>query len=110
MTDIVERLLEDAESHYEVARSADMRPEDTLNWGHGQNCQEAADEITRLRAEVEQNAIDLEEYRRDVERLRAALLLARKYVLVQSCELSLQPDDAARDLDVIDEALEEDDD
>lgn len=30
----------------------------------------AADEITRLRAEVAQNAIDLEEYRRDVERLR----------------------------------------
>ena len=34
---------------------------------------QAADEITRLTAEVEQNAIDLEEYRRDVERLRAAL-------------------------------------
>ena len=34
---------------------------------------EAGDEITRLNAEVEQNAIDLEEYRRDVERLRAAL-------------------------------------
>ena len=33
----------------------------------------AADTITALRAEVEQNAIDLEEYRRDVERLRAAL-------------------------------------
>ena len=43
------------------------------------------------------------------ERLRAALLVARKYVLVQSCELSLKPEDAARDLDVIDEALEEDD-
>jgi len=54
------------------------------------------DTITRLTAEV--------------ERLRAAILVARKYVLVQSCELSLQPDDAARDLDVIDEALEEDDD
>jgi hypothetical protein len=39
----------------------------------------------------------------------AALLVARKYVLVQSCELSLKPEDAARDLDVIDEALEEDD-
>jgi len=35
--------------------------------------QEALDEITRLTAEVEQNAIDLEEYKRDVERLRAAL-------------------------------------
>jgi flagellar biosynthesis chaperone FliJ len=73
MSEIVERLLKDAESHYEVARSADMRPEDTLNWEHGQNCQAAADTITRLTAEVEQNAIDLEEYRRDVERLRAAL-------------------------------------
>ena len=30
-------------------------------------------EITRLTAEVKQNAIDLEEYRRDVEKLRAAL-------------------------------------
>ena len=131
MSDIVERLLNDAESHYEVARSADMRPEDTLNWEHGQNCQDAADTITRLRAdiisykignkdlqdhcteitsltaEVEQNAIDLEEYRRDVEKLRAALLVARKYVLVQSSDLSLKPEDAARDLDVIDEALEE---
>jgi hypothetical protein len=68
------------------------------------------DQNTRLTAEVEQNAIDLEEYRRDVERLRAALLVARKYVLMQSCELSLQPDDAARDLDVIDEALDQDDD
>jgi|688.fasta_scaffold747687_2 hypothetical protein len=45
----------------------------------------------------------------DNEKLRAALLVARKYVLVQSCELSLKPEDAARDLDVIDEALEEDD-
>jgi len=35
--------------------------------------EEALAEITRLTAEVEQNAIDLEEYRRDVERLRAAL-------------------------------------
>ena len=52
MSDIVERLLKDAESHYEVARSADMRPEDTLNWEHGQNCQEAADTITALRADI----------------------------------------------------------
>lgn len=36
---------------------------------------EAADEIVKLRTEVEQNYIDLEEYRRDVERLRAALLV-----------------------------------
>jgi YD repeat-containing protein len=52
MSDIVERLLKDAESHYEVARSADMRPEDTLNWAHGQNCQEAADTITRLQYDL----------------------------------------------------------
>jgi hypothetical protein len=51
MSDVVERLLKDSDSHYEVARSADMRPEDTLNWEHGQNCQEAADTITRLTAE-----------------------------------------------------------
>ena len=58
MSDIVERLLKDAESHYEVARSADMRPEDTLNWEHGQNCQEAAAEITRLTAEGDALASD----------------------------------------------------
>jgi hypothetical protein len=60
MSDIVERLLNDAESHYEVARSADMRPEDTLNWKHGQNCQEAANTITRLTAENEKLAEALE--------------------------------------------------
>jgi hypothetical protein len=98
MIDIVERLQR------KVFRGPTMEAvhTKTLEW-------EAADTITRLTAEVEQNAIDLEEYRRDVERLRAALLVARNYVLVQSCELSLQPEDAARDLDVIDEALEEDD-
>lgn len=32
-------------------------------------------QITRLRAEVEQNAIDLEEYRRDVERLRSVTVV-----------------------------------
>jgi hypothetical protein len=53
MSEIVDRLLKDAGSHYEVARSADMRPEDTLNWEHGQNCQEAAATITRLTAENE---------------------------------------------------------
>ena len=53
---------------------------------------------------------DLRHAAAEIERLRAALLVARKYVLVQSCELSLMPEDAARDLDFIDEALEEDDD
>jgi hypothetical protein len=60
MSDIVERLLNDAESHYEVARSADMRPEDTLNWGHGQNCQEAANTIARLTAQNEKLRAALE--------------------------------------------------
>lgn len=86
--------------------------------------QEALDEITRLTAEVDwhkensarcqdtQAALLWEITHLTAERnkLRSALLVARKYVLVQSCELSLMPDDAARDLDVIDEALEEDDD
>ena len=53
---------------------------------------------------------EIDRFRAENEKLRAALLLARKYVLVQSCELSLQPEDAARDLDVIDEALEKDED
>jgi two-component sensor histidine kinase len=35
----------------------------------------ASDTITRLTAEVEQNAIDLEEYRRDVERLRSVTVV-----------------------------------
>jgi hypothetical protein len=91
------------------------------------------DTITRLTAEVESLKVEarisyaegfhdgdengskikrefVEKLESEVKKLRAALLVARKYVLVQSCELSLQPDDAARDLDVIDEALEEDDD
>jgi hypothetical protein len=58
-----------------------------------EDCVKAADTITRLTV--------------DNERLRAALKVAHKYVLVQSCELSLMPEDAARDLAIIDEALEE---
>jgi hypothetical protein len=74
------------------------------------------EEIERLRAVVDvadklQNGIRAAtSLTAENKKLRAALLVARKYVLVQSCELSLQPEDAARDLDVIDEALEEDDD
>lgn len=85
---------------------------------------DGVNEITRLTAEVDwhkensarcqdtQAALLWEITHLTAERnkLRSALLVARKYVLVQSCELSLQPEDAARDLDVIDEALEEDDD
>ena len=74
------------------------------------------EEIERLRAVVDvadklQNGIcAATSLTAENEKLRAALLVARKYVLVQSCELSLMPEDAARDLDFIDEALEEDDD
>jgi hypothetical protein len=74
------------------------------------------EEIERLRAVVDvadklQNGIRAAtSLTAENKKLRAALLVARKYVLVQSCELSLMPEDAARDLDVIDEALEEDDD
>ena len=82
---------------------------------------ETADTITRLIVERDALSDDRDGYVQlltdqnnrltaDNKKLRAALLVARKYVLVQSCELSLQPDDAARDLDVIDEALEEGDD
>jgi hypothetical protein len=89
----------------------------------------AADTITRFREEVTRLTAEMKRLRAVVDvadklqngiraatsltaenkKLRAALLVARKYVLVQSCELSLKPEDAARDLDVIDEALEEDD-
>ncbi len=41
----------------------------------------------------------------DNEKLRAALLVARKYVLVQSCELSLQPEDAARESERLEKVL-----
>ena len=53
MTDIVERLTEDAADHVEVAKCCDCRPEDTVNWRHAENAKEAAAEITRLRAEAE---------------------------------------------------------
>lgn len=61
-------------------------------------------------AHIDEQNVEVARLTAENKKLRAALLVARKYVLVQSCELSLQPDDAARDLDVIDEALEEDDD
>ena len=53
MTDIVQRLTEDAADHVEVAKCCDCRPEDTVNWRHAENAKEAAAEITRLRAEAE---------------------------------------------------------
>lgn len=65
MRDIVERLREGCGCNYpETTCMAEDECRDAF---------EAADTITRLTAEVEQNRTDLEEYRRDVERLRAAL-------------------------------------
>jgi hypothetical protein len=65
MSDIVERLREGCGCNYpETTCMAEDECRDAF---------EAADTITRLTAEVEQNRTDLEEYRRDVERLRAAL-------------------------------------
>ena len=39
--------------HREVASDCDMRAEDTINWGHGEVCDRAADELHRLHAENE---------------------------------------------------------
>lgn len=68
MTDIVERLNRGEGCLEEGGKTCI-----SMDAESGCLCAIAADEITRLTAEVEQNAIDLEEYRRDVERLRAAL-------------------------------------
>jgi hypothetical protein len=74
MSDIVERL----QAANEWMRAPDWNDDlDLVSWLHRRPAggfQGAIDEIIRLTAEVEQNAIDLEEYRRDVERLRAALV------------------------------------
>jgi phosphoribosyl-dephospho-CoA transferase len=48
--------------------------------------QEALDEITRLTAEVEQNAIDLEEYRRDVERLLSVTVVQETLIRKSEAE------------------------
>lgn len=45
---IVERLREDASHHRDVAGDCDCRPEDTVNWEHAVNCEEAANRIEDL--------------------------------------------------------------
>ena len=52
MTDIIKRLREDAEDHLTTAHECDCSPYDTVNWKHATNAIEAAEEITRLRAEL----------------------------------------------------------
>jgi len=76
--DLVKRLRDDAESHYEVAHCADMRPEETLNWEHGKNCEEAADEITRLTAEVERLRAALEWFVKREKSIMADVLSAHR--------------------------------
>jgi hypothetical protein len=53
-------------------------PKEAFLQGYDQAKTKDADTITRLTAEIEQNRIDLEEYRRDVERLRAVVEAADK--------------------------------
>ena len=124
MSDIVERLQAANEWMRAPDWNDDLELVSWLNRRPAGGFQAAIDEITRLTAEIEKLKADLAfadaqcakveglflGTHKENEKLRAAALVARKYVLVQSCELSLMPEDAARDLDVIDEALEEDDD
>lgn len=51
--DLVARLRADAVDHRYAASDLDCRPEDTANWQHAENCDEAADAIERLQAENE---------------------------------------------------------
>ena len=65
------------------------------------------DIVERLRATTDGATVNPDglEAASEIERLRAALILAHKYVLVQSCGLSLMPDDSKRDLAIIEAAL-----
>ncbi len=75
--DIVDRLLEDALHHDEIATSCDCRPEDTLNHIHACNAREAASEIIRLREMVNK---ETERAMTPTEKIDAAL----DSVLIQS--------------------------
>jgi hypothetical protein len=89
MSDIVKRLREGCGCNYpettcmaedecrdafEAADTITRLRADIISYKIGnKDLQDHCTELTNLTAEVEQNRIDLEEYRRDVERLRAAL-------------------------------------
>jgi len=89
MTDIVERLRggcgcnypettcmaeDECRDAFEAADTITRLRADIISYKIGnKDLQDHCTELTNLTAEVEQNRIDLEEYRRDVERLRAAL-------------------------------------
>ena len=79
MSDIVERLLllaavDNCQASIEAADTITRLRADIINYKiRNKDLQDHCAEITNLTVEVEQNRTDLEEYRRDVERLRAAL-------------------------------------
>lgn len=51
---LVPKLNDDCDDHMEVAQSADMRPEHTVNYRHARNAEEAAFAITDLIADLEE--------------------------------------------------------
>jgi hypothetical protein len=105
------------EATFDAAWEADMRGVQMWREAHPGNDMVLPDranftawiltEIMRLRFLTISQETLIRKAEAESEKLRSALLVAHKYVLVQSCELSLMPEDAARDLAIIDEALEE---
>lgn len=81
MSDIVERLLllaavDNCQASIEAADTITRLRADIISYKIGnKDLQDHCTELTNLTAEVEQNAIDLEEYRRDVERLRSVTVV-----------------------------------
>lgn len=73
MTNIVERLLSDANDHLDVANDCDCDPKTTVNYRHYQNNLEAADEIERLREKCNKQAEFLR--RVDAERFPNTLFI-----------------------------------
>lgn len=50
MSDLIDRLRQNADAHRDVAHGCDCRPEDTVNWQHGLDDDAAADRIAELEA------------------------------------------------------------
>ena len=73
MTDLCQRLRSDAKDHFNVAFDCDCRPEDTANWQHAANCNEAADRIEALERQLLANNPLLEEAADTIDRLRDVL-------------------------------------
>ncbi len=56
--DIIERLLDDALHHDDMATQCDCAPEHTVNYDHAVNAREAAKEIEKLRKTLNQVLVD----------------------------------------------------